>query len=58
MSISCVLTSSFRRGVKSVNLMAKINIQRAWFLCLPLPRVLSVDLEFVPTGSARVPLCF
>lgn len=56
--ISCVFVSSFLRGVKSVNVTAKINIQRAWFLCLPLPHVLSVDLEFVPTGRARVSICF
>lgn len=54
----CVLTSFLLRGVKSVDVIAKVNIQRAWCLCLPLPHVLFVDLKFVPTGCAGVSLCF
>lgn len=56
--ISCVLISSSPRDVKSVNVTAKKNIQRTWFRCLPLPHVLSFDVEFVPTGCARVSVCF
>lgn len=57
-SISHVLISSLPRDVKSVNVTAKKTFQRTWFMCLPLPHVLSVDLEFVPTGCVRLSVCF
>lgn len=58
MTVSSVLIISSFSSERSVKVTAKVNIQRAWFLCLPLPHVLSVDLEFVLTGCARVSVCF